>query len=186
MNNVFLLSNLRKLIPLSRLEFSIPCTDFLTSFTPSGKLGNKEIPAWGSSLIINSSDGKRWVIVNILYVIFSSTSFDQLFYTLQWIYDNNPRGLTEFHYMFSFSDAGRFRNPSHGVNTAEGTPSRQLYFCIFLMYRFQPLNQKHSPGSSLVIQQISRAPSIRLICFTNSTDVLLVCLMVKSSSTSDN
>ena len=65
-------------------------------------------------------------------------------------------------------------------------PSDKLYFCIFLMCRFQPLNQKHSPGGSLVIQLMSRALLIGLICFTSFTDVLLVCLMVKSSSTSEN
>jgi len=146
LNNVFLLSNLRKLIPLGRPEFSIPCTDFLTLFTPSGQLDNKEIPAWGSSLIINSSDGKRWVIVNILYVIFSWRSFDQLLYTLQWIYDNDPRGLTEFHYMISYSDAGQFRKRNHSSRNHAACSRYWVLLEEWLVYRY------HIPEDSCTSQ----------------------------------
>ena len=89
LNDTFVFSNMRKPILLKRQEFLIPCTYLLTWFTSSGRLVNKGIPAWDSSSTINLSDGKRWVVVKILYLIFSLDLISSYIHCMQWIQPNN-------------------------------------------------------------------------------------------------
>ena len=116
-----------------------PCSHHLDNWTT--RRSQHGVPVW-----LSIRQMGRGELSSLSSVIFSWRSFYQLLYTLQWIYDNDPRGLTEFHYMISYSDAGQFRKRNHSSRNHAACSRYWVLLEEWLVYRY------HIPEDSCTSQ----------------------------------